>query len=312
MELARPGPRSGSGRGGTDPTRAAGRDHATSVLLRLDTAASASANLPDAPGLEIRTDREILLLHRCAKPAWASAMGRDRFGLWAEISIEPGTGKPVIQRLRWIPPGRFLMGSPEDEPGRYDDEGPPHPVTLGQGFWLFDTPCTQALWVALGLENPSEFQDPARPVEQVSWDDIQQQFLPALNERIPGFVLPSEAQWEYACRAGTQTALYTGSIEILGESNAPALDPIAWYGGNSGVELRTGEWLGFRGLDRKAVSESAIGQPSGWKEDAQPLGALRHAWQRRGNGLRTPGTAATKAHRPTARPGKPLRPARGG
>ena len=166
-------------------------------------------------------------------PGWASGWGQDRYGVFVEFTLQE-----ITQRLRWVPPGRFWMGSPEEEPGRYDNEGPQHQVTLTQGYWLFDTPCTQALWVAVRGNNPSRFQTPTRPVERVSWDDAQT-FLSNINEQIPGLnlVLPSEAQWEYACRAGTETAIYTGDLEILGERNAPALDPIAWYGGNSGVDF---------------------------------------------------------------------------
>jgi formylglycine-generating enzyme required for sulfatase activity len=108
-------------------------------------------------------------------------------------------------------------------------------VTLARGFWLFDTPCTQALWEAVMGNNPSGFQSPTRPVESVSYDDAAS-FINALNGRIPGLglSLPSEAQWEYACRAGTATATYAGALDIVGRNNAPVLDAIAWYGGNSG------------------------------------------------------------------------------
>ncbi len=169
-------------------------------------------------------------------PDWASEWGQDRFGIFVVFTVGQ-----VNQRLRWVPPGRFFMGSPEDEPGHWKSEGPQHSVTIRQGYWLFDTPCTQALWEAVSGENPSRFQDPERPVEQVSWEDVQERFLPALESRIPGFALPSEAQWEYACRAGTETALYTGLIDIRGDMDAPALDPIAWYGGNSGVDFDLAE-----------------------------------------------------------------------
>lgn len=160
-----------------------------------------------------------------------------RFGIYAELTVKDNHGS-ATQRLRWIEPGTFLMGSPDDEPGYFDDEGPQHEVTISKGFWLFDTPCRQALWQAVMGENPSYFKDPDRPVEQVNWDDVQA-FLKRINALVPGLdlVLPTEAQWEYACRAGTETAIYSGNLEILGECNAPALDAIAWYSGNSGVDF---------------------------------------------------------------------------
>ena len=71
-------------------------------------------------------------------PDWASGWGQDRYGVFVEFTLQE-----ITQRLRWIPPGRFWMGSPEEEPGRYDNEGPRHRVTFSQGFWLFDTPCTR-------------------------------------------------------------------------------------------------------------------------------------------------------------------------
>ena len=146
--------------------------------------------------------------------------------------------------MRWIRHGRFTMGSPEDEEGRWEAEGPQHEVTIAQGFWLADTPCTQALWQVVMGDNPSEFKTPDRPVEQVSFEDVQT-FLERANSHLDGLTLdlPSEAQWEYACRAGTKTATFTGDLKILGDANAPDLDPIAWYAGNSGVgfELENGQ-----------------------------------------------------------------------
>ncbi|MCI5147200.1 MAG: formylglycine-generating enzyme family protein, partial [Candidatus Electrothrix sp. AR3] len=207
--------------------------------------------LPDkADKLHIRTDQEQCTLHRqiLADVPWADALGRDCFGLWAEFVVE-GLDGPVRQKMRWIPPGHFLMGSPEDEPGRFDREGPQHPVTINQGFWMFDTPVTQALWQAVMGENPSRFKTPERPVEKVSWKDSQK-FLKKINSQHFGLnlSLPSEARWEYACRAGSTTALYSGPIKIIGDGNAPALHPLAWYGGNSGegFELDNGpkiSWL---------------------------------------------------------------------
>ena len=171
-------------------------------------------------------------------PAWATDGGRDEFGPYADLMVQD-----ITQRLRWIPPGRFLMGSPDTERDRSNAEGPQHEVTLSSGFWMFATPCTQAFYAVVRRHNPSQFKSPTRPVETVNLVDVQA-FLNEVNAKIPGLILalPSEAQWEYACRAGTTTATYVGDIPILGERNAPLLGTIAWYGGNSGesFELQNG------------------------------------------------------------------------
>jgi formylglycine-generating enzyme required for sulfatase activity len=200
-------------------------------------------------------------------PAWASEWGQDEHGVFVAFTLGE-----VTQRLRWIPPGRFMMGSPDGEPGRLDREGPQHKVYITLGFWLADTPCTQALWEAVMGNNPSRFNSPRRPVERVSWNDVQT-FLHTINAKIPGLdlCLPTEAQWEHACRAGTGTALYSGGIEILGANNAPALDPIAWYGGNSGVgyELEEGSdssrWPEMQYPNRKSgTREVGKKKPNPW------------------------------------------------
>ena len=160
---------------------------------------------------------------------WATEWGEDRHGLFMGLSVAG-----VTQRLRYIPPGEFLMGSPESELGRYDNEEQ-HIEKVTEGFWLAETPCTQALWQAVMGDNPSHFQDPKRPtlpVEHVSWDDCQI-FLQRLNEHVPGLAarLPREAEWEYACRAGTTTATWAGDLES--EEVSAVLEPIAWYRHNS-------------------------------------------------------------------------------
>jgi len=145
---------------------------------------------------------------------WATDWGEDQYGLWMGLNH-----KGVRCVFRWIDSGTFMMGSPEEEEGRYDDEDY-HQVTLTQGFWAAETTVTQAMWVSVMAENPSHFEGDNRPVEQVSWDDCQR-FIQKLNTFHPELevCLPWEAEWEYACRAGTKTAFNVGEKLTLDKVN---------------------------------------------------------------------------------------------
>jgi formylglycine-generating enzyme required for sulfatase activity len=130
-----------------------------------------------------------------------------KYGLVLDVTLGSAT-----QRFRWIEPGEFVMGSPDGEVGRNDNEGPQHVVRLTEGFWLAETACSQGVWESVMGSNPSRFKDdPQNPVEQVSWDDVQG-FLREVEKRVAGVKadLPTEAEWEYACRGGSETAFSWG------------------------------------------------------------------------------------------------------
>ena len=209
-------------------------------------------------------------LERGAFPSWASSIADTIYGPQASISVGD-----VTYNFRWIPPGSFWMGAGEQEPEDWAaviSERPRHRVRLTEGFWVGETPCPQSLWEAVMGENPSVFVDPNRPVEQVSWEDIQT-FFQRLEGHCPGLGarLPTEAQWEYAARAGTETATYAGELDLLGARNAPVLNRIAWYGGNSGLEFDLTNGVESESWPEKQYPHTRAG--------TRPLGLRRpNAW----------------------------------
>ncbi len=153
-------------------------------------------------------------------------------------AAHPGLSYTVLDlglRLLWVNGGIFTMGSPEAEPERDGDEGPPTTVAVSRGYWLGQYPVTEGEWEKLMGTNPSLVKgDSRRPVANVSWTDCQQ-FLAKLNKqeraagRLPAgyeYRLPTEAEWEYACRAGTNTRF------SFGDSDSQLGDH-AWFSSNS-------------------------------------------------------------------------------
>jgi formylglycine-generating enzyme required for sulfatase activity len=202
-----------------------------------------------------------------AAPEASFDPARSHFSPARPVGGQPFTIKDLGLAMQPIPAGKFLMGSPGEEPGRTVLEGPPTEVTISRPFWLGRTPVTQAQWRAvMGTDLAGQVKkyfsndnDPARLLSgtgdevamyYVSWDDAAA-FCAKLNDRaraegsLPAgyeFTLPTEAEWEYACRAGTTAATYAGPVSYYGSNDAPRLDLIAWYAGNSSVGYEGAGW----------------------------------------------------------------------
>lgn len=138
---------------------------------------------------------------------------QDEIGPWCAFEF-------AEQRLlfRYIQAGEYQQGSPTSEPERRSDEGPRR-VKISRGFWISETPVTQAFWKALMGSNPSEFRNDSQPVEQVSWHQAQE-FMQVMRQTFEYvFRLPTEAEWEYACRAGSRGPFYTGAQITTSQAN---------------------------------------------------------------------------------------------
>lgn len=176
-----------------------------------------------------------------------------------------GIGHPFLPRargnaggvpVRWIPAGRYTMGSPEGEEGRDTDEVQ-HEVVLSRGFFLAETACTQEQWATVMGSNPSEFKGADRPVEQVTWEEAVE-YCRKLTKRqraeriLPEgweWRLPTEAEWEYAARAGTTGERYD------------KLDAVAWYGNEMDEEEEDIEGTGNSGDQTHPVKQKV---PNAW------------------------------------------------
>jgi formylglycine-generating enzyme required for sulfatase activity len=189
------------------------------------------------PKIQLYWDRiEVIREHHEADPTTLAA---------AQLQTRPAvtvtnfslSSQTNIEGMVWIPAGEFVMGSPPDELGRDLDEGPQTKVIITQGFWMGKCEVTQAEYHSVMGTNPSNFTgDPIRPVERVSWREAMDyctrltRRAQALSQLPDGYVyrLPTEAEWEYACRAGTTTRFSFGNDRLYLQAG-----DYAWFTGNS-------------------------------------------------------------------------------
>ena len=147
----------------------------------------------------------------------------------------------IGQTFRLIPAGSFYMGSPYEELGRDRDEDKVL-VKLNNPFYIQTTEVTQSQWKSIMGDNPSQYKDCGDdcPVDSISWT-MAQEFIKRLNQKegVDKYRLPTEAEWEYACRAGTSTAFANGKITQT-RGKDPVLEKIGWYAGNSGLKPHPG------------------------------------------------------------------------
>lgn len=169
--------------------------------------------------------REIPFYTKWPFDAAEAARRQNETANWLDLpvskTIDLGEGAEIKMVL--IPAGEFTMGSPPAERGRQDNETL-HRVRITRPFYLGVYPVTQSQWSTVMGDNPSRFEGPENPVEMISWFHAGE-FIEKVGD---GIRLPTEAEWEYACRAGTNTRFYTGNRDS-------DLSRAGWYGANSAL-----------------------------------------------------------------------------